>query len=92
MNSQLISRNITVNGRRTSMRLESASWEAIDDICQFESVHINDLCTAIDQRRKGSSRTSAVRAFIITYFRHVALETGSMSGGHVNAIIPELTI
>jgi len=91
MNSKLTSRNITVNGRRTSIRLEGAAWEAIDDICHFEGLHINDLCTAIDRRRNGSSRTAAVRAFIVTYFRHIVVEAGGLSGGHVNQLFPELS-
>ncbi|MDD9877942.1 MAG: ribbon-helix-helix domain-containing protein [Magnetovibrio sp.] len=91
MKSQLISRNITVNGRRTSMRLEEAAWEAIDDICAHEGVSINDLCTAIDQRRSTSSRTATVRAFIVTYFREAVAEAGGLTGGHVNTLIPDFS-
>jgi len=86
-----MSRNIVVNGHRTSMRLEEAGWEAIDDICRHENISLNDLCTAIDQRRSNSSRTAAVRAFIITYFRQLVAESGILPGGHVGKLIPELS-
>ena len=92
MNSKLISRNIIVNGHRTSIRLEGASWDAIDDICQFESLHINELCTAIDLRRRNSSRTAAVRAFIVTYFHRIVMESDKMPGNRVNQLISDMAI
>ena len=90
MKSRLVSRNITVNGRRTSMRLEEACWEAIDQICTHEGVNLNVLCSAIDQRTRSSSRTAAVRAFIVTYFRDLAMDHGLLNAGRVMTLIPEL--
>jgi len=92
MKSRLISRNIIINGRRTSMRLEEASWEAIDEICSHEGVSLNVLCSAIDQRRNSSSRTAAVRAFIVTYFRDVARENGGFPAGRVDSLIPGFSL
>ncbi|MEC8847027.1 MAG: ribbon-helix-helix domain-containing protein, partial [Pseudomonadota bacterium] len=43
--TSLISRNIYVNGHRTSMRLEPEVWRALEDIAGFESQAINALCT-----------------------------------------------
>ena len=73
----LISKNVTVKGRRTSIRLEQESWLALDDICRFEGVNLHDLCTMIEQQRQGASRTSAVRAFIVSYFRKAATDAGA---------------
>tara|TARA_B100000780_G_C20861125_1_gene342330 strand:- start:96 stop:374 length:279 start_codon:yes stop_codon:yes gene_type:complete len=80
MQSKLISRNVTVNGRRTSLRLESATWEALDQICEAEKINVHQLCTMIEGVRSGSSRTSTVRAFIVTYFRLAASRAG-LEGG-----------
>ncbi|MFQ5763732.1 MAG: ribbon-helix-helix domain-containing protein [Rhodospirillales bacterium] len=90
MHTNLVSRNVTINGRRTSLRLERANWEALDDICKFEGFSLHDLCTVIDSRREGVSRTSAVRAFIITYFRAVAAKCGAPQAGTASTILPEL--
>ncbi len=57
--------------------MEVEIWEALDDICHRESLSIHEVCSMIDQRRHGSSRTSAVRAFIVTYFRAVAMDAGT---------------
>jgi predicted DNA-binding ribbon-helix-helix protein len=92
MKAKLISRNVTINGRRTSLRLERASWEALDDICKCEKLTTHELCTLIDDSRHGSSRTSAVRAFIVTYFRTLARERGALPGGTASAILPQLSV
>ncbi|MEQ9170747.1 MAG: ribbon-helix-helix domain-containing protein [Rhodospirillales bacterium] len=76
MQSKLISRNVTVNGRRTSLRLENATWDALDQICECEKISVHELCSMIESVRFGSSRTSTVRAFIVTYFRLAANRTG----------------
>lgn len=64
---RLISKNITVAGRRTSMRLESRFWEALEEIAQRERQTIHELCTIIDQRRGRLSLTAAVRAAVVDY-------------------------
>jgi len=80
MQSKLISRNVTVNRRRTSLRLEKATWAALDQICECEKATVHELCSMIESVRFGSSRTATVRAFIVTYFR-LAANRGDMAGG-----------
>jgi predicted DNA-binding ribbon-helix-helix protein len=70
--STLVSRNVTVSGRRTSMRLEASMWDAFFDIAEREHTNLDNLCTRIDEQRQESSLTAAVRVFIMNYFRHAA--------------------
>jgi predicted DNA-binding ribbon-helix-helix protein len=81
MNNSLISRNVTVNGHRTSLRLEQVTWDALDDISEAEGLSIHEICSMIDAKRVNSSRTSAVRTFILSYFRDAALESGALTKG-----------
>jgi len=90
MQGNLVSRNVTIQGHRTSIRLEKATWSALDQICSIENKSIHDICTLIEQFRRGSSRTSLVRAFIVTYFRAAANMGGKLEGGNVPAAL-ELT-
>lgn len=69
MESTLESRNIVVNGHRTSMRLEPAMWEALEEICWREDCSANQICTMVDEHHRQSSLTAAVRVFILDYFR-----------------------
>jgi len=89
---KLISRNVTVNGHRTSLRLEEETWAAIEEICRAEKTNIHTLCSLIDWRRQGFSRTSAVRVFILSYFRAAARTAGRVPTGTVSAVLPEFAV
>ncbi|WP_419797404.1 MAG: ribbon-helix-helix domain-containing protein [Terasakiella sp.] len=65
----LISRNVVVSGQRTSFRLEPEMWSALDLICQQEHTDVHSLCTWISTYKPRSNRTSAIRAFIVSYLR-----------------------
>lgn len=81
-NHSLISRNVTINGHRTSLRMEHETWDALAEICTREDQSIHQLCSQVEKRRKVSNRTSAVRAFIINYYRAAATEDGHQDAGH----------
>lgn len=74
---RLVCRNILVGGRRTSMRLELYSWDALREICEREGLTLNELCTMIDKRRGVMGLTAAIRVMILGYFR----ESLAVQGG-----------
>ncbi len=63
----LINRNITVNGHRTSIRLEPEFWSGLAAIAQCENLTIDELCTEVDRGAGELSRTAAIRVFIASY-------------------------
>ena len=50
-NSTLISRNVTVAGRRTSVRLQPAMWQGFFDIAGRERLSIHQIATAMERRK-----------------------------------------
>jgi predicted DNA-binding ribbon-helix-helix protein len=78
----LSNRNVTVNGRRTSMRLEQEMWDALREICRREDMTVHELCSLIDDRRGMSSLTAATRVFILMYYRAAATDEGHATAGH----------
>ena len=62
-------KNVTVNGRRTSMRLEKEMWESLADICLREKMTIHKLCSDLDLRRGRYGLSSAVRLFVLRYYQ-----------------------
>lgn len=83
--STLISRNITVCGRRTSVRLEPEMWLAIREIAKREACTVHDICTLIQARKnQNTSLTAAIRVFIMLYFRAATNEDGHRRAGHGN--------
>lgn len=83
--SSLLSRNITVEGRRTSIRLEPEMWSALKEISVRERCTIHDICTLVSLRKnKNTSLTAAIRVFLMLYFRAACSEEGHNRVGHGN--------
>lgn len=69
----LLSRNVRIHNRRTSVRLEPAMWAALNEIAENEKCSIHDLCGAVhDLKEEGASFTAALRVFLMEYYRTVA--------------------
>jgi predicted DNA-binding ribbon-helix-helix protein len=67
--STLLNKNVRVNRHRTSLRLEPEFWDALGDICAREGTTVHTVASAIADHRKGGSLTSAIRVFVVLYFR-----------------------
>ena len=67
--SRLEIRNIVVRGSRTSIRIEPELWEALQEIVDMQGVTLNQLVTQIDRRRTAMNLTSAIRAYIVDFYR-----------------------
>ena len=65
----LLCKNVVVNGRRTSMRLDRETWQALSDICKRENISLYKLCSLIDDAKGKSGLSSATRLFVLTYYR-----------------------
>lgn len=66
---QAICKNVTVGGRRTSVRMEPLLWDSLSDICRREERSTHEIATLVDRVRGDSSLTAALRVFILSYFR-----------------------
>lgn len=81
--SSLVSRNVTIVGRRTSIRLEPEMWIAIKDIAKREKCSVHDICSLVYFRKSDStSLTAAIRVFLMLYYRAAATEDGHKVAGH----------
>ena len=79
----LVSKNITVQGRRTSVRLEPEMWLALRDIALREKCTIHDICSLVAMRKNlRTSLTAAIRVFLMLYFRAASTEEGHRRAGH----------
>ena len=63
----LVTRNVTVSGHRTSIRLEPVMWDGLQEICRREGRTIHEIGSMVHQRRQGTSLTAALRVFIMLY-------------------------
>lgn len=75
--SSLIGKNISVLGRRTSVRLEPEMWDALYDIAAREKTTIHHICSLIHMRKhRMSTLTAAIRVFLLLYYRAACTDEG----------------
>lgn len=83
--STLLSKNIVISGKRTSIRLEPEMWQSLKDIARRERCTVNDVCTLVSMCKKDlSSLTASIRVFLMLYYKAASTEEGHMKAGHGN--------
>ncbi|CAK0753139.1 hypothetical protein CCP2SC5_190005 [Azospirillaceae bacterium] len=85
----LISRCVTINGHRTSIRLEQSMWNSLNEIALRESMSVHQVASLIDRHCRAMegkccplSLTAAIRTFILAYYRQAVTEEGHRQVGH----------
>ena len=88
--SELSSKVIFIDKRKTSMRLANAEWEAIDSICKRENIKRNNLLEMINARKDAKmGLTCSVRLFsLIYYYRLLTKEPMPRAGSSADASSP----
>lgn len=66
-----MTKNVNVDGHRTSMRLEMEMWDALEDITRREGRNLHEICGLVHRRRHEASFTASMRVFIVAYYRSV---------------------
>jgi predicted DNA-binding ribbon-helix-helix protein len=72
MKSPVIKRSIMLAGHKTSVSLEDAFWQGLKEIAQRRNVSGSALIGAIDAQRGEGNLSSAIRLFVLDYFRSLA--------------------
>ena len=81
--TSLQGKNITILGRRTSIRLEPEMWQILHEVAERESTTIHEFCSLIALRKRpNASLTSSIRVFLLLYFRAASTPEGHEIAGH----------
>jgi predicted DNA-binding ribbon-helix-helix protein len=67
--SRPVKRSFTIAGHRTSISLEPAFWAALKAIAGEQGLSLAGLVGRIDGSRGGSGLSSAVRVWVLNYYR-----------------------
>ena len=74
MRSPVIKRSIVVGGHKTSVSLEEAFWNGMKEISGQRNMTLSELVGEIDHQREQGNLSSAIRLFVLDYFRSRALD------------------
>jgi predicted DNA-binding ribbon-helix-helix protein len=70
-----VKHSFTIAGHKTSISLEAPFWDALKEAAKNEGLSLAALIKRIDKERGQAGLSSAVRVWILAYFR-----TRAMSG------------
>jgi predicted DNA-binding ribbon-helix-helix protein len=70
------------------MRLEPELWDALLEICRRESIDPGQLVRRVEEQGHAGGRTSAVRVYLLNYYRAAATEAGHSEAGHGTQTAP----
>jgi predicted DNA-binding ribbon-helix-helix protein len=69
MKSPVVKRSLSVRGRKTSVSLEDPFWRALKEIAAERHMTVSDLAAMIDAERRDSNLSSAIRMFVLDFYR-----------------------
>ena len=69
MKSPVVKRSIVVAGHKTSVSLEEAFWNGMKEISGLRNITLSELVGEIDSNRQQGNLSSAIRLFVLDYFR-----------------------
>lgn len=79
MNPVIAKRSVTIAGHKTSVSLEGAFWQALQEIAQARGTSVTGLINQVaNAPGTASNLSSALRVFVLDYFVSRA-KTGSPS-------------
>lgn len=78
MKSPVVKRSIVIAGHKTSVSLEDAFWKGLKEIAIGREMTLSDLVAAIDTDRRHGNLSSAIRLFVLDFYR---AQSGDEHGG-----------
>src|SRR5262245_10592580 len=69
MQSSIVKRSILIAGHKTSVSLEDTFWHTFKDIAQQRQMTVSELATAIESKRQHGNLSSAIRLFVLGFYR-----------------------
>ena len=69
MDTTIFKRSVVISGHRTSISLENAFWTALHEIAVSQRRTRSDLLADIAARREGPNLSSAIRVFVLEFYR-----------------------
>jgi predicted DNA-binding ribbon-helix-helix protein len=78
MKSLILKRSVVLRGHKTSISVEDAFWNSVKEIAGSGQMSVSDLLSAIDSGRHHGNLSSAIRLFVLNFYReqlHERLDT-----------------
>jgi predicted DNA-binding ribbon-helix-helix protein len=77
MKSLIVKRSIVVAGHKTSVSLEDAFWSGLKEMARRRLMTLSELIGEIDKQRQHGHLSSALRLFVLDFYRSQVPDTES---------------
>jgi predicted DNA-binding ribbon-helix-helix protein len=81
MKSPVVKRSIVIAGHKTSVSLEDAFWSGLKEIAVGRDMTLSDLVATIDSERQHGNLSSAIRLFVLDFYRQQFSGEGDTADG-----------
>ena len=85
MKSPVVKRSIVIAAHKTSVSLEDGFWTGLKEIAVARDMTLSDLVATIDTERHYGNLSSAIRLFVLDYYRAQANDKGGEQREAVSA-------
>ena len=82
MKSPVVKRSIVLAGHKTSVSLEDAFWKGLKEIAGRSLMTLSGLVGTIDSQRQQGNLSSALRLFVLEFYRSQVPEIEGREGLH----------
>jgi predicted DNA-binding ribbon-helix-helix protein len=88
MKSSVVKRSVVIDGHKTSVSLEDTFWTELKNIAHDQQVTPSELVSKIEDRRKQSNLSSAIRLFVLHHLQDKRMDVAKPQ---VSAVAAERT-
>ena len=67
--TQIEKRSVAIGGHKSSVSLEDTFWAGLQGIARAQGCAVSNLIAEIDKGRQVGNLSSAIRVFVLEYFR-----------------------
>ena len=82
MKSSVVKRSVVVAGHKTSVSLEDEFWKGLHEIADGRDTALSNLVATIDTDRQHGNLSSAIRLFVLGFYRDQIGSLRDKSSGH----------
>ena len=83
MKSAVVKRSVVLAGHKTSVSLEDAFWNGLKGIARERQMTLSQLVAEIDAQRQLGNLSSALRLFVLDFYRtQLSHQKGGHAGNH----------
>jgi predicted DNA-binding ribbon-helix-helix protein len=88
MKSPVVKRSVVVAGHKTSVSLEDEFWKGLKEIAGGRHVTLSDLVGTIDSERRHGNLSSAIRLFVLDFYRRQLVDLNKPTDATQPAVLP----